>query len=186
VPGFSIQISDFIFEPKFLNYFIMHSYLNYLIEDIAAAHREPTSLLPAETDHSLEAHFAEVERYLSGEEPQHTFGELCGLEKAQFPPVDRLLPEQQMEVIAAFNRLLFSWNVGTDIPKELPSEIAYPLLVSLLDEKMEEVTFGLLTHEFCTYDAPSCPFGEYCACLYLDLDDPEDMDLSRPDTESLP
>lgn len=136
---------------------------------------------PADADDSFEAHIAEVERYLSAGEPEHTFGHYCGLETAQFPPVEQLNPEQRQQVIAAFNQLLFSWNLDTDIPDELPAEVAYPLLVSMLDLKTEMVDYSRLTYEFCTYDLPSCPFGTHCRCK--DLEEPDDMNFSVPEGE---
>lgn len=144
----------------------MQAYIDYLLQDMAAAHRNEEPIPPGELsgEDSFETHIAEVEKYLQGGEPNHTFGYYCGLESVQFPPTDRLNSDQLSQFISAFNSLLLSWNLGTDIPDEAPTELTYRLLVSVLDQKTEIVDYGMITLEFCTYDQPSCLFGEHCMC----------------------
>ncbi len=157
----------------------MQSYINHLIEDIANAHRaEQSYTAPAvEKDESMEAHFAEIERWIE-HEPTHTFSYYCGLQKEQFPPAEKLTEEQMQQINKAFGQLLFTWNLDTAIPENVPTALTYTLLVSVLDEKMEPVTSGILTFEFCNYDSASCPFGHYCTCK--DFEDDENMDIELP------
>ena len=55
----------------------MHPYLPHLLSDIAAAHR--TDIPEPEPTQTIEEHFEEVERWINGEEPAHTFGYYCEL-----------------------------------------------------------------------------------------------------------
>ena len=67
----------------------MHPYLTHLLNDIAAAHG---SEVPAEQKSylSFEEEMEEIEKWVEGEEPAHTFGYYCGLEAINFPPPKQL------------------------------------------------------------------------------------------------
>lgn len=53
----------------------MHPYLPHLLADIAAAHR--TEIPEEETEQTIEEHLEAVDRWVSGEEPEHSFGYYC-------------------------------------------------------------------------------------------------------------
>lgn len=169
----------------------MESYILQLIEDLQAAHRVQDEELAGdaanlfEEDEGIEAHFAEVERYLSGEGHQK-IAEITGLFPEQFPPVGKLTQNQMLRVVEAFDALLFSWHIRTDLPEGLPIEIAYPLMVSALDKEVFVSDGGFVTIEFCAYNTDYCPFGtEFCACSKFDDDFP-DMDSYKPTDGELP
>ncbi|THU41894.1 hypothetical protein FAM09_07280 [Niastella caeni] len=163
----------------------MQSYINHLLSDIAEACREEQpetySSISAENDmEAIERYFEEVERWLENE-PEHDFSYYSGLQKEQFPPVEKLSNEQMAAVSLAFERLLFTWNIGVEMPDKLPISRKYSLLVSVLERKVAIVENGFETIEFCSYDPPSCPFNEWCTCKELGLkdqynDDGEDVD----------
>ena len=146
-------------------YNAMSPYLAYLLTDIRAAHRSE-DYRPRPERQTLEEHFAEVEAWLAGErEDTHTFGWHCGLENGVFPPAERLTEAQMAEVVEAFDQLLFSWNITTDIPESVPIETAYRLLVSVLERKVSIVDSGFIGIEFCEYEPENCPFGlKWCVC----------------------
>ena len=154
----------------------MEKYVKQLVEDIRNAHRQLTK---AETEkaETFEQHIAEVERYIAGEEDllQQTFGYQCGLNKEQFPPPNRLTFEQMNTVCDAFEKLLFSWNTHADFPDELPIEMAYETLVSVLDRKFMTPTSGFTGLEFCDYLPAECRFKEHCTCkaLFAEMDEEE-------------
>lgn len=150
----------------------MQLYLQQLLEDLQAAHKPETDFVtPALTeDEGIEAHFAEVERYLSGEYDQR-IGDVLELIPEQFPPAERLTIEQMQQVAKAFTALLFSWNITTDLPDELPIEVTYPLLITALDKKVYLIDGGFVTIEFCSYAPWDCPFGEVCKCKDIEIDD---------------
>jgi hypothetical protein len=132
----------------------MHPYLPYLLADIAAAHRTDTPKPgPPQT---IEEHFEEVERWIEGEEPAHTFGYYCGLEAANFPPPEQLTDEEMKQVIKAFSQMMFSWNHGIALPETLPIPIAYKMTVDSLDMKTQIVKSGMMSFDFCTGYAPDC------------------------------
>ena len=162
----------------------MQSYINHLLSDIAEAcreeQRETSSSLSAENDvEAIERYFEEVERWLESE-PDHDFSYYSGLQKEQFPPTEKLTNEQMEAVSHAFERLLFTWNIGVEMPDKLPISRKYSLLISVLERKVAIVENGFETIEFCSYDPPSCPFNEWCTCKELGLkdqyDDEEDVD----------
>jgi hypothetical protein len=141
----------------------MQEYISQLLEDMATAHREATEDKQQDEPFSIEQHFEELEKWLAGE-PEYTFAEHCGLQPEQFPPVERLTDEQLHSIYKAYGQLLHSWNLGVDIPESFPLSRAYPLLISTLHHKVEIVSDGFITIEFCSYDVPSCPFEEHCQC----------------------
>ncbi len=162
----------------------MQSYINGLLEDIADAHRKEQDYSATEfvsDEDDMEQHFAEIEHWLE-HEPMHTFSYYCGLQKEQFPPAEKLNKKQLIEIIKAFNHLLFTWNLDASIPKKIPPAKHYSLLISVLDEKTDIVKSGFITFEFCNYDPPSCPFQEHCDCKdFHDTDDTMNVDLAEGD-----
>ena len=99
----------------------MQSYVDYLLADIQQAEGNvDETLTPISCEEDLSDHFMEIERLML-EEPLNTFGEICGLTREQFPPVEQLSKKQIKQIIKAFRQLLLSWNLGVDFPKKLPS-----------------------------------------------------------------
>lgn len=148
----------------------MEKYITQLLEDILAAHKSENEANPVRNE-GIEAHFEDVERYLSGDYDQN-LGKVVGLYKEQFPPIERLSPTQVQTITVAFDKMLFSYNISTNLPEGLPIEIAYPLMVSVLDREVYigngDGNIGL---EFCDYDSKKCPFGEeFCSCKDFDDD----------------
>ena len=143
----------------------MQNYITQLLSDIQTAHRTPDSN-QSEAQQTMEQHFEEVERYISGadEALQQPFCYHCGLKKEQFPPTERLTYEQLNLVCEAFEKLLYSWNLHVTLPDELPVDNAYELLVSVLDRKVMIVDLGFVGLEFCNYEPADCVFGQYCTC----------------------
>ena len=119
-----------------------------------------------------------LEQWLENE-PEHNFSYYCGLQKEQFPPVEKLTTEQMEQVSLAFEKLLFTWNIGVEIPEKLPAAQKYNLLISVLERKVAIVENGFETVEFCSYDPPSCPFNEWCTCKELGLKDHYDDDVEE-------
>jgi hypothetical protein len=166
----------------------MQAYINHLIDDIKNAQRplEAYPLPAKEETPSIEEHFAEIERWLQREEPAHTFSYYCDLQKEIFPPAEKLTKKQLLQINKAFRHLLFSWNLDAYIPKEIPPAKTYSLLVTILDKKTDIVSSGFITFEFCNYDYPTCPFGEYCTCKNFEIDAGNDMENYSPPGDDLP
>jgi hypothetical protein len=162
----------------------MQAYINYLLEDIAAAQRAEQSFAE-QPSLSIEDHFAEVERWIAGDEPGHSFSYYCGLKPEQFPPAEMLTKKQMRAICKTLNHLLCSWNLDVDIPKQYPIVKTYQLLVTVLDKKVEPPTSGFITFEFCTCDPPTCPFEDHCTCKkYFGL--PDDNMSKHDDAQELP
>jgi hypothetical protein len=168
----------------------MQSYINHLLADIAEAcreeQREAYSAAAGENDlEAIERYFEEVERWLENE-PEHDFSYYSGLQKEQFPPPEKLTNEQMEAVSLAFERLLFTWNIGVEMPEKLSVARKYSLLISVLERKVAIVENGFETIEFCSYDPPSCPFNEWCTCKEPGLKDQDDEEPGDVDPSAFP
>src|SRR5690554_3025513 len=160
----------------------MHPYLPYLLADIASAHR----VIPTEKFHphsmeetSLEQNFAEIDRWVAGEN-LHTFAHYCGLQPLDFPPAEQLKNDDLLKVCEAFKQMMLSWNLGIDLPDDLPLSMKYTLMVDLLNTETVIPTNGTIVFDFCTGYAPECDLKSYCPCLKfwdeIDEEIPFDMD----------
>jgi len=114
---------------------------------------------------SFEEEMAEVENYISGEEPPHTFGYYCGLGVKDFPPARQLSKSDMRVVSAAFNEMMHTWSLAIELPSDLPVPFAYKLTVDTLNMNVDIPTTGFVHFDFCTGHAPTCIFKEYCGCL---------------------
>ena len=156
----------------------MHSYLPHLLSDIAAACREE---IPEEEvrPQTIEEHFEEIDRWIEGEEPPHTFGYYCGLNAENFPPAEQLTDDEMIIIRKAFEQMMFTWNQGIDLPETLPVAFAYKMIVDSLNMKTNIVNSGCMSFDFCSGYAPDCIFKEYCPCLEIwnEIKD-ENMDIN--------
>lgn len=166
----------------------MQSYVNHLLQDIINAQRAEIDFteIGKEEPQTIEEHFEEIERWLEGEEPAHTFSYYCGLQAEQFPPSHMLTQEQVMQINEAFKHLLFTWNLGAEIPEEIPPTKTYDLLITVLDKKTDIVNSGFMSFEFCNYDTASCPFEQYCTCKDFEMDMENDTETGKPPDGDLP
>ncbi|MEO8960850.1 MAG: hypothetical protein ABI325_03150 [Ginsengibacter sp.] len=84
----------------------MHPYIPHLLTDIAAAHRTeiPEEIFPQ----TMEDHFEEIDKWVSGEEPDNTFGYYCGLHSENFPPPDQLTDEEIILIRKAFEKMMYT------------------------------------------------------------------------------
>lgn len=133
----------------------MHPYLPHLLSDISEAHH---IVVPGEnlSEQSFEDYIEDVERYLAGDEAKHTFGYYCGLKSLDFPPAEQFSNNELKQVCDAFEKLAQSWNIGIDLPKNLPLPFRYQLMVGLLEEKFHPPKQGAVHFDFCTGYAPDC------------------------------
>jgi len=166
----------------------MHPYLPHLLSDIEAARRTE---IPEEPERkiSFEEEMEEIEKWLEGEEPDHTFGYYCGLEADNFPPPEQLTKKDMKEVCKAFGHMMFTWNLHISLPKNFPAALRYSFLIKTLNEKTTIVNSGFTGFDYCTGYAPDCVFKEYCMCLKYYKDDVtrEDMDNITPgNSDELP
>lgn len=157
----------------------MHPYLPHLLADIKAAHR--TELPLPEHVESFEDHMKDVENWIAGDEAPHTLGYWCGLKKEDFPPAEQLCDKDKLLVCAALNKMMFSWNIGIDLPEKLPVPLKYDFIVGALNEKTAIPKAGMLHFDFCSGNAPDCVFKEFCSCLKYWNE--SDNDISDPEKE---
>ncbi len=169
----------------------MHPYLPHLLSDIAASHREePSEIFTAyeNEDLAFEKHFEEIDIWIRGEDPPHTFGYYCNLQSKNFPPPEQLANEDIREVYIAFKNMMHTWNLAMEVPDNLPLPIVYSLIVDILNTKTNIPTLGRMTFDFCSGYAPDCILKSYCPCLELwnemDKDPLKDKPKNVEDTTS--
>lgn len=165
----------------------MHPYLPHLLSDIESARRTEIPEEPARKI-SFEEEMEEIERWLEGEEPDHTFGYYCGLDANNFPPPEQLTMKDRKEVCKAFMQMMFTWNLDISMPKNFPTTLRYSFLIKTLNEKTAIVNSGFVSFDYCSGYAPDCVFKEYCMCLKYYNDVPgDDMDKTTcDDSDDLP
>lgn len=139
----------------------MHPYIPHLLKDIAAAHRMEKPCQEREKS------FAEILEEISRmkEERKYTFGYFCGLQKEDFPPSNQLLKKDMKMVCSAFKKMMRSWNLHCWLPKGLPADLAYNLLVRTLERKINPLESGLVQFNYCSLNPAKCLLGQYCTCL---------------------
>jgi hypothetical protein len=144
----------------------MQTYLQQLLQDIAAAAIHPDEL-PCDGPEpgTFEAHIFEVERYLH-DAPDTTLSQYTGLEKVQFPDEAQLSEEQCAAITKALKDTYFSYGVTLEIPDGIPVRVRYRTVVNALDEAVFVSRHGFYGIEYCHYDFDGyCPFGvERCPC----------------------
>lgn len=144
----------------------MHPYLKHLFIDITAAYRYEI-VIEQKTPISFEEEIEEIENWVEGAEPAHTFGYYCGLDSANFPPPEQLTREEMEQVTAAFRQMMLSWNLDIDLPDALPFTMAYAMTIDTLNMKTGIANSGFISFDFCTGYAPDCIFKQYCPCLKI-------------------
>lgn len=150
----------------------MHPYISHLLEDILTAHR--TEITEKETEQTLEEHFEEIDRWLSGEYEDPGFGDYCGLDPENFPPAEQLNEEEMRIVLIAFDKMMLTWNHKLILPENFPINRAYILMVSALSEPTTIPLKGFHHIDFCIYYAPDCELKEFCFCREIWYDKSED------------
>jgi len=145
----------------------MQDYINFLLQDIAAAHRpknyykKPLENSPSD---DLEEALQESEKFVS-EERMPGFAGYCGLNRETFPPTDQLSNDQLIQVTTAFVLMMKSWNLEVAFPDDLPHQRRYDLLMEILVKPVMIFKHGYYCFDFCTGDPEGCELGEYCPCL---------------------
>ena len=154
----------------------MHPYVPHLLSDITAAHRAKPSLpVFAKT---FEEEMEDIERWVAGEEETHTLGYHCGLAEEDFPPAGQLTDEDLLLVYEALKKMFYSYNIGIELPNELPAPMKYGLTVGTLNEKTAIPDTGVMHFDFCTGYPPDCGLKEYCPCLKIwnEMEDENEAD----------
>lgn len=143
----------------------MHPYLFHLLSDITAAHR-PEQTLP-QIPRTFEEEMEAIERWVGGEDEPHTFGYWCGLIIEDFPPAELFTAEELLLVCEDLQKMMYSWNINTELPSQLPLPFKYEFMVKTLNEKTAIPEVGTMNFDFCSGYAPDCVFKEYCPCLKI-------------------
>ncbi|PZX50192.1 hypothetical protein [Algoriphagus chordae] len=152
----------------------MQAYIDYLVEDIMAAHRPEDyfSKSPKNSqEEDLEEALKESEKFVS-QEKRFGFEGYCGLKRESFPPKDQLSEAQLAQVTTAFVAMMKSWNLEVAFPDDLPQLRRYELLMGILVGPVMIFKHGYYCFDFCTGNPEGCELGEYCPCLKSEFYNP--------------
>jgi len=147
---------------KVLKRFTMKNYLNQLIEDMhnAAKNMPVKPFLEISEDEECLRGVMEYE----STEPK-PMQEWFGIDKANFPPAEKLTKEELELMVDEILKLWHAYNFDAVLPENLPADIAYKVLVDNFDKPVIWVSEGIIGIEFCDYEPENCPFPEeYCMC----------------------
>lgn len=143
----------------------MHPYTKHLLEDIQNAFRPKDFFKNKKlTSDEIGDHFSNIERWLN-QDQEPTFGSYCGLKSGDFPPFDFYSSQELKTVVKLFEKMMYSWNLSMDVPKNLPPDRKYKLMIATLDEPTLIVEDGFVGFDYCTGDPEGCELMEYCPCL---------------------
>jgi hypothetical protein len=81
-----------------------------------------------------------------------------------FPPAKQLTDDEMIIILKAFEKMMYTWNQGIDLPEKLPVAFAYKMIEDSLNTKTTIVNSGQMSFDFCSGYAPDCVFKEYCPC----------------------
>lgn len=144
----------------------MHVYISHLLQEIASAHQKDTQEVN-NPEQALEAYFAALKQWSSGQPSGKTLGYFCDLDSGNFPPAEQLTVKEMILVLKAFNKMLLTWNHQIHLPKELPIVLAYQLSINCLNRDTVLLDAGCINFDFCTGSMEDCELKEYCSCLKL-------------------
>jgi hypothetical protein len=150
----------------------MKTYVTQLIADILKAHRTPLTAAEKE-NFTFEEEMEAIENYAEGRNIPSPFSVQCGITVEQFPPEEQLEDDEIRQILDALEQMFLSRNMSVDMPENVPIRKAYPLIINLLNEEAWYFPTGTLHHDFCTGYAPECELGEYCPCLEIWNEKPE-------------
>jgi hypothetical protein len=154
----------------------MQAYVNFLVEDIVAAHRPANYFSKSKKNtekEDLEEALQESEKFVS-QERMPGFAGYCGLKPGSFPPKEKLSEEQLTQVTTAFVAMMNSWNLEVAFPDDLPQLRRYELLMGILVRPVMIFKHGYYCFDFCTGNPVGCELGEYCSCLKSEYYNPEE------------
>ena len=125
--------------------------------------KEPT---PTQAPRSwLGIPYATAQRFRRPDGRKYTFGYFCGLKKEDFPPSDQLLKKEMKTVSSTFKKMMRSWNLQCSLPKALPVDLVYDLLIRTLERKINPLESGMVQFSFCSMQPANCLLGQHCTCL---------------------
>jgi hypothetical protein len=68
-------------------------------------------------------------------------------------------------VNSAFKKMMRSWNISCWLPKALPANLVYDLLIRTLERKINPLDSGLVQFSYCSMNPSNCLLGQHCTCL---------------------
>ncbi len=157
----------------------MKSYLSHLIEDM----RKAAENLPPKPYYDIPPESEGIEYLIEWEnaEPK-PMQEWIGIDKANFPPAKKLKTEELELMVEEIIKLWQAYNFEAILPENLPSDIAYKVLINYFDKPVAWISEGSIGIEFCGYDPENCPYpDEFCTCKDLEDDNESPVSMDNAD-----
>ena len=161
----------------------MKKYLNQLIEDMHKAAENLPVKPYLEISEDEECLRGVMEYESTKPKPMQ---EWFGIDKANFPPAEKLSKDELKLMVAEILKLWNAYNFDAVLPENLPYDIAYKVLVDNFGKPVEWISEGTVGIEFCDYDEGNCPFPGYCnLCKNFSkenkTDNKNDFDINQED-----
>src|SRR5687768_6965515 len=61
--------------------------------------------------------------------------------------------------------MMRSWNLQCSLPKALPVDLVYDLLIRTLERKINSLEGGMVQFSYCSMAPANCLLGQHCTCL---------------------
>jgi len=166
----------------------MDEYINQLLELINSAFYTKNTNRQLIDDDDYINEFAD--QYINGTPVK--ISDKTGIEKFQFPPVDKLSEEQINLLLPKIEELLLSFNWEFIFPEDVSNDVKYGFITGKWDTKHVFCKQGIVQIETCKFDDENCPFPAHCSiCNKLKEDTDHalckgqvDFDSLTPDFES--
>lgn len=166
----------------------MDDYINQLLELINSAFYTKNTNRQLIDDDDYINEFAD--QYINGTPVK--ISDKTGIEKFQFPPIDKLSEEQINVLLPKIEELLLSYNWEFIFPENVSNDVKYGFITGKWDTKHVFCKQGIVQIETCKFDDENCPFPSHCSiCNKLKEDTDHvlckgkvDFDSLTPDFES--
>ncbi|MCU4165140.1 hypothetical protein [Carboxylicivirga caseinilyticus] len=137
----------------------MNDYINQLIELINSAFNKSNHCKHDIDDDDYINEFAD--QYINGTPVK--ISEKTGIEKYQFPSVDKLSNDQIEIILPIIEDLLHSYNWEFVFPENVSNDVKYGFITAKWDTKHVYCQQGIVQIETCKFDDEDCPFPMHCS-----------------------
>ncbi|MBS2100363.1 hypothetical protein [Carboxylicivirga linearis] len=166
----------------------MDDYINQLLELISSAFYTKNTNRQLIDDDDYINEFAD--QYINGTPVK--ISDKTGIEKFQFPPIEKLSEEQIDVLLPKIEELLLSYNWEFIFPENVSNEVRYGFITGKWDTKHVFCKQGIVQIETCKFDDKNCPFPAHCSICNKLKDNTDhalckgkvDFDSLTPDFES--
>ncbi len=139
----------------------MDEYIKQLLEIIDKAAKPKADSVCQIEDRENEYINEFADQYING--TPEKISKLTGIEKFQFPPVEKLDIVQTKLLLNSIDKLLLSYNLEFIFPENVTDDIKYGFIIDKWDSEHVHCSKGTVQVETCKFDDDNCPFPKHCS-----------------------